>query len=259
MKLQLVPAKHGVQWVKLGMRTFFRQPLALSGLFFMFLAVASLLSLVPLVGNLLALVLLPGITVGFMAASRDAHEGRFPMPWVLITAFRQGKPALQAMLTLGALYAVCIIAVLGVSALVDGGHFANIYLFGGNLSADVLKDDRFLAATALAALLYVPVSLMFWHAPALVLWHQVPPVKSVFFSLMACRRNVGAFVVYGLAWAGVFLGSSIAVATVATLFADPSMAAAIMMPMALLLASMFFSSLYFTFADSFEAPSGDTP
>ena len=259
MKLQLLPAKHGVQWVRQGMRTFFRQPLALSGLFFMFLAMASLLSLVPFVGNLIALVLLPGITVGFMAASRDAHEGRFPMPWVLIMAFRQGPLPLRAMLALGGLYAVCILAVLGISALVDGGQFANIYLLGGNLSADILKDDRFLAATVLSALLYVPVSLMFWHAPALVLWHQMPPVKSVFFSLMACRGNVGAFLVFGLAWAGVFLASSMVVATVATLLADPSMAGAIMMPMALLLASMFFTSLYFTFIDSFEAPTGDTP
>ena len=258
MKLQLVPAKQGVQWVKSGMRTFFRQPLALSGLFFMFLAAASVLSLVPLVGNVIALVLLPGITAGFMAASREAHEGRFPMPWVLITAFRQGQLPLQSMLKLGALYAVCIVLVMGISALVDGGHFARIYLLGGNLTADLLEDDSFLAAALLATVLYAPVSLMFWHAPALVMWHQMPALKSVFFSAMACRRNLGAFMVYGLAWVGVFIGSSMAVAIIATVFADPSMAGAIMMPMAMMLAAMFFTSLYFTFMDSFDAPPGET-
>jgi hypothetical protein len=35
MKLHLVPARTGLAWVKLGMRTFLRQPLALAGLFFM--------------------------------------------------------------------------------------------------------------------------------------------------------------------------------------------------------------------------------
>ena len=37
MKLQIVTARTGVAWVKEGIRTFWRQPLALSGLFFIFL------------------------------------------------------------------------------------------------------------------------------------------------------------------------------------------------------------------------------
>jgi hypothetical protein len=60
MKLHIVPASRGIQWVKLGVKTFFRQPLALSGLFFMFLAVISVVSMVPLLGSALALALLPG-------------------------------------------------------------------------------------------------------------------------------------------------------------------------------------------------------
>ena len=43
MKLRNVPAGTGLQWVKLGIQTFFRQPLALSGLFFMFMAAVSVL------------------------------------------------------------------------------------------------------------------------------------------------------------------------------------------------------------------------
>ena len=68
MKLQIVPASRGVQWAKLGMRTFLKQPLALVGLFFMFMAMISLLSMVPLLGNVGALILIPGATLGFMAA-----------------------------------------------------------------------------------------------------------------------------------------------------------------------------------------------
>ena len=34
VKLNIVPARTGLQWVKLGIRTFLRQPLALAGLFF---------------------------------------------------------------------------------------------------------------------------------------------------------------------------------------------------------------------------------
>ena len=74
MKLQLVPARTGFTWVKLGMKTFLRQPLAMAGLFFMFMAVVSLLSVVPVIGTAISLALVPAATVGLMAASREAME-----------------------------------------------------------------------------------------------------------------------------------------------------------------------------------------
>jgi hypothetical protein len=57
--------------------------------------------------------------------------------------------------------------------------------------------------------------------------------------------------VYGLVWLGVFLGTGLVVATAATLLGSPQAAGAVMLPMALLLAAMFFSSLWFTFRDTF--------
>lgn len=258
MKLHLVPAGQGTQWVRMGVRTFFRQPLALAGLFFMFLALASILSFIPVVGNVLALVLLPGITAGFMAASREAHEGRFPMPWVLIAPFRKGKATLQAILILGALYAVAIMLAMGASALADGGQFASIYLLGGNLTADLVKDDSFLLAALIATALYAPISLLFWHAPALVYWHGVSPVKSVFFSFMACRRNLAAFTIYGVAWMGLSMTAGMVVAIVGGLLGDAGLLGAIMMPTMMLIAAMFFTSQYFTFTDSFDITTGET-
>jgi hypothetical protein len=76
MKLNLVQARQGTHWVKLGIQTFFRQPLALAGLFFMFLAIVSLVNLLPVIGNIVAMTLLPGATLGLMAASQisNAHH-----------------------------------------------------------------------------------------------------------------------------------------------------------------------------------------
>ena len=67
MKLNLVPARQGLLWVRQGVRAFFRQPLALSGLFFLFIAIMSLASLVPLLGSALALGLQPWVV-------SDAHH-----------------------------------------------------------------------------------------------------------------------------------------------------------------------------------------
>ena len=126
MKLHIVPARQGILWVKLGMRTFFRQPLALTGLFFIFMAVMSVISMVPVIGNVLALALLPGATLGLMVATQEALKGQFPMPSVLLAGFRAGREQLRAMLILGALYALGFLGVLGLSALADGGKFAQM-------------------------------------------------------------------------------------------------------------------------------------
>lgn len=253
MKLNILPPRQGVLWVKLGVKTFLRQPLALSGLFFIFMALMSILSMVPILGNALALALLPAATLGLMAATQEAVKGKFPMPAVLLSGFRAGRQELRSMLVLGALYAAGFLLVLACSALVDGGKFAKLYLLGGGAGADVLNDNSFESAALLAMALYMPLSLLFWHAPALVHWHGMSPVKSLFFSLVACWRNLGAFLVYCLTWMAFFVLVGTAIALVASLSGSEEMVAAVLFPGALIMASMFFTSIYFTFADSFDA------
>lgn len=258
MKLNIVPARQGTQWVKLGIQTFFRQPLALVGLFFLFLALISVLSIVPVLGNALALALVPGATLGLMTASQEAANGKFPMPTVLLTAFRSGRERMQAMLTLGAMYSGGFLLMLAVSALADGGAFAKLYLVGGSITLEMAQSAEFQLAALIVLALYLPLSLMFWHAPALVHWHGVSPAKSLFFSIVACWRNLGAYTLYGLVWFGTFMLIGTVVTSVVALFGDAELVAATLLPMALLLATMFFTSIYFTFRDSFDTTSGDS-
>ncbi len=239
MKLNIVPARTGIEWVKLGLRTFFKQPLALAGLFFMYMAAVVLVSQIPVIGTFIGGLLVPAATLGLMAATEEATKGRFPMPTVLLRAFRAGRQQVRAMLVLGAIYTVASFGVTELSFALTGGRPA--------AEADVS------AATLVALALHTPLFLMFWHAPALVHWHGVSPVKSLFFSLVACFRNFGAFLFYGLAWMAVFLGAGTIFGLIGGLLGGPNMARAVMMPMALMLAAMFSTSIYFTFRDSFVA------
>ncbi len=251
MLLHTVPARQGLQWALLGMRTFWKQPLAMSGLFFLFMALISLVSMVPLLGGALALVLMPAFTAGLMAATQMASEGRFPMPGTVWMALRAG-PRRVPMLQLGALYAAGFLLLMAVSMLVDGGQFARIYLAGEPIRPELVQADSFQAALWVSMLLYVPLSMLFWHAPALVFWQGVSPVKSLFFSWMGCWRNKGAFVVYAGAWAAVFGSVAVIAMLAATLLGDPQMTLSIMMPLALLAAAMFFTSMLFTVKDCFS-------
>lgn len=253
MKLNIVPARTGWLWVRLGLRTFWQQPLALSGLFFLFITAMSLASLLPWLGNALALALLPAATLGLMAATREASQGKFPTPTLLIMAWRAGQQQRRAMLVLGALYALGFLLVLGVSALFDGGSFARLYLVGGTLTREMVESPAFQTASWVAMALYLPLSLLFWHAPALVHWHGVAPLKSLFFSLVACVRNVGAMAVFLLGWMLVFSGVGLALMLLSLLLGQPSLMVNLMFPASMVLAAMFFSSVYFSFRDSFLA------
>ncbi len=259
MKLNIVPARTGIQWVKLGCQTFFKQPLALAGLFFMFMAAMSLLSIVPVLGNVLALALLPAATLGLMVATQEAAKGKFPKPAILLVALRTAKPQMRAMLVLGAIYAACFLLVMGFSSLFDGGQFAKLNLIGGAMTRELVMQGDFQLAMWVTMALYLPLSMMFWHAPALVYWQGMAPVKSLFFSLIACLRNYKAFSLYGLAWMGLFIAVGMVITLVAAAVGGPNAAAAAMFPAAMVMAAMFFTSIYFTVRDCFEATPGDSP
>ena len=239
MKLNIVPARTGIQWVKLGIGTFSKQPLALAGLFFIYMAAVIVVAQLPVVGVVIGGMLVPAATLELMAATAEATKGRFPMPSVLISAFRAGRQRARAMLLLGLVYTVGSMLATGLASVIMGPPSAGI----GEVDA----------ATVLALALHAPLFLMFWHAPALVHWHGVSPAKSLFFSLVACLRNFGAFLIFGLTWIFVFLGVGTAFGLVGGLLGGPEMARAVMMPAALLMAAMFSTSIYFTFLDCFVA------
>lgn len=253
MKLNVVPAQTGSLWVRQGIRAFWKQPLALSGLFFMFMASLSVVSVVPLLGGFLALMLLPAASLGLMAATREVDQGKFPMPVTLIAGFRNGAEGQRHMGMLGVLYAVAFVGVMGLSALVDGGDFAKLYLVGGSLDMDLLVTPEFQNAMWLAMLLYLPLSLVFWHAPALTHWHAVPVGKSLFFSTVACLRNWRAFLVFGLLWSFIFLGTTLAITLLSAFVGVNDFAAMALLPTLLMLAAMFFCSTYYSFKDCFSS------
>jgi hypothetical protein len=261
MKLNLVPARSGALWVKLGISTFFKQPLAMAGLFFMFMALMTVATMVPLVGLPLAMTLLPAATLGLMAATLEVTQGKFPMPQVLLAGLRARSGTARALLILGAIYASGFLIAMGLAYLVDGGGFVRMYMGGQAPAKEVLESSGFIAAMWTFIGLHLPLSLLLWHAPALVYWQGVSPVKSLFFSVVACLRNFKAYVLFALCWMGVMMTVLLVVITLAGLLDNPELIGVILFPALMLVASMFFTSLYFSYRDCFavDSPTTETP
>jgi hypothetical protein len=224
----------------------------------MFMALMSIATLVPFIGLPIAMTLLPCVTLGLMAASLETTRGKFPMPLILLTGFRAGPQKLRAMLMLGGLYAAGFLVAMGLSYLVDGGAFANMYLGGQVPSAEMMGSGGFQSAMWTFIGLHLPLSLMFWHAPALVYWQDISPLKAMFFSFVACMRNFWAMTVFAGLWMVVMVAAVLLLTTLSGLLESPNLAGTLLFPTMMLIAAMFFTSLYFTYRDSFQAPA-DTP
>jgi hypothetical protein len=178
---------------------------------------------------------------------------------VLVSAFRAGQSRAKSMVVLGVIYAVLFLLMVAATALVDGGGFAKSQLGIDKVMMDkaLLESPEFQGASLLFFALYVPFTMLFWHAPALVHWHGVTPVKSLFFSWVACWRNKAAMLMYALGWVAIMMASFLFILLLTGLIGGPQLAKVAMVPTTLLLATLFFVSMYFTYADTFSA--GDAP
>ncbi len=252
MKLQILPAHAGITWVKLGIQTFFKQPLALGGLFFMFLACVSVLSVIPVLGSVLSLALLPGATLGLMVATLEALRGKFPMPSVLATGFRAGQPRLKSMLILGLIYAASFTLMMWIAVELGGESLEQLDLSSPEKTRLAMDSADFHTALLCGTAMYLVLSMFFWHAPGLVHWYNMPPSKALFFSMVACLRNFKAYAMYGLTWMAVMLGSSMVLGTVMSLLGLQALGRPIITAFALSMAAMTMTSVYFTFRDSFQ-------
>lgn len=263
MKLQIVSPRTGVQWMREGLRAFRRQPMAFFSLFMLFMSAIAMLSVVPLIGGPLAVALGPATTLALMVASErtvngrpDPAAGRAASAGIFLQALQAVRAQAKPLAVLGLLYALGALAAGGLATLIFGDPFDGAFGNDGAPQADVVQSTGFQIAVLARLLFYVPVALAFWHAPALVHWHGVTPVKSIFFSLVACWRNMGAMTLYGLAWAGVVLALSLLMSLVASLLIAVSGAGtlgmAVMVGGSFLLSAAFLASAWFTFRDSFS-------
>lgn len=206
MRLNEVPAKAGYVWFRQGIWVFRRNPIAFMMLLIAYLFAWLVLSLVPVVGSLLPMLFAPGISVGFMAASRNAISGKPFYPTVLATGFREhGRRIAIDLLILGVINSVLVVAAFALTSIADGGMvFRSAVL---NLDPDqtemLAHANEMAMAAAIFALAYMPVSVLMWFSPVLVAWHEISPGKALFFSWIALWRNRWAFAVYALCWAAV--------------------------------------------------------
>ena len=247
----------GWNWLLTGFALFRRNPAMWALLVFSYIMLMQLLGMVPVLGWFAATVLIPAFSASFMIVSRELDQGRQIGFALLFSGFRSNLPTL---LTQGALYLASALALLGLSALIDGGALLQLMVLGERPPAAAFENGSLAVAAALAAALYLPVLAAFWFAPALSAWRNLPAVQALFYSLIATARNWRAFVAYGIAVALLGLICSFALFVLALLLrgllGDKSQNALmlVVLPVMLTYVPTLFASFYASYRDIFPPP-----
>lgn len=255
MKLRLVPATSGLNWMRQGVLVLRRQPMNFMGLLGMMIGAALLTATLPVLGPLLVVGVMPVIWMGFMLATRRAMVGERVTPGVLIEAVRAPDAPRKAFAQLGGAYIAAVqLTMLLASWVGPGAEAVASAMEAMQDSTDMVVSTVVLEDMLWRLVLLLPVSMVFWHTPALVLWARLPVGKALFFSAVASWRNLGAFMVYSLCWLGALVTLGLLDRLLLSAIPVPALANALAFAGALGLAAAFYASLYFTTVDCFESP-----
>ena len=258
MQTQTLPAAAGWGWIATGFAIFRRNPPMLALLVVCYWITVVFLNVLPVIGALAASLVIPGLSVGLMQAARDLDRGQ---PVGLPTLFGGLRQNTRTLLALGALYLACTLAILGLSALLDGGELFSFMLSTKAAEREAMESADFLLPALFVMLLMAPLMMAYWFAPVLAAWHGLGVGKSLFFSLVACWINWRAFLTYGAGLLlvaglipGVIFGLLLGVLSGA---GGGSLASFIIMPLMAIVALIVFSTVYASYYASYRDVFGD--
>jgi hypothetical protein len=257
MRPRVSTALGGVRWLLEGWRLFRVSPAVWLMLVFLYWLLMTLLSVLPAIGVVAATLLVPGFSVGFMAASRICERKLAPEIAVLFSGFRGGL--LPRQLALGAVYCGSLALLLGASSLADGGALARWMVSGARPDVETLQSDAFYAALVVAAAGYAPVMALFWFAPVLAAWHGLGAAQALFYSFFATLVNWRAFLGYGAAAALVTIALPALVLGALLVASGGQLRLGLMslvLPLLILLLPTLLASFYASYRDVFGAVSG---
>jgi hypothetical protein len=257
MKLRVVPASRGWTWAQQGLMLCMKQPMGLVSLLGLIITLAMLLWAFQVVGLIIAVMGMPLFWMSFMLAARRVVQGERISPAVLIEPLRDPAQRM-AWLKLGGMYALGVVAVSVLASVLGPDMQALADAVEAASKSDTPTSDPVILQSVLwRVALSLPLSLAFWHTPALIHWAKVPPVKALFFSVVASWRNLGAFVVYGACWTGVVVAGGALVQVVTAIVPESLVSTLATVFTGMWIAAAFYSSLYFSVTDCFEPPETD--
>lgn len=193
-----VPSRAGMAWVRQAWTVFKAAAIPWSGMTAAAFLAIMLASQIPWLGKYLVELLSPLLVAGFMSASRAAGEGQ-PVTFLHLGAgFRTARIPL---LVVGGVYLLGVLLIDQVMLALGGQGFQDLLTLARqprDLSPEEAQAmlGAALPALLLGMLLFTPLLMATWFAPALILFAGFRPGTALWWSLWACGVNWRPLLVY---------------------------------------------------------------
>jgi uncharacterized membrane protein len=193
-----VPAGAGITWIGTGWTLFAKAPLMWIVALLILFVIAIVVSLVPIIGSLAFQILNPVFSAGLIVACRSLERGG---DFELEHLFAGFKIQFANLVVVGLLFLLGWVLILAVCAMIVGFGVLSAVLSGSAQDvAPMLAASglSFLLALLVMLALMVPLLMLYWFAPALVVMHGMSPIAAMKASFGACLRDFLPFLVYGV-------------------------------------------------------------
>jgi uncharacterized membrane protein len=172
------------------------------------------LAFIPILGSISSHLLFPVLLGGMMLGCRAIDRGE---PLTVAHLFAGFGPKAGSLLIVALIYIAATIAILFLVVAVIVAFFGVAVLSQLWSGRDSLSDGAALTGVALIILiglllfllLYFPLIMAVWFAPALVVLQGVEPWDAMKLSFIGCVRNILPLLIYSIVWVIIAIVASI--------------------------------------------------
>jgi uncharacterized membrane protein len=208
MEARVTAAGQGWQWIVDGFALFRKIPLMWIALSVVLVLLWMISFVIPVIGPLLFNLLSPVLFAGLMLGCKAVEAGEDLEITHLFAGFQKHAVPL---VTVGGVYLVGTIIIVGIVLATAGGSMLPTVLSKSQTDLQTLSAmlRSMVLALSVAMAFYIPLIMLIWFAPVLVVLHNLTPVAAMKLSFRACWINMMPFLVYGLAVMVLWLIASI--------------------------------------------------
>ena len=190
-------AGQGWQWVKEGFLLFRKSPLIWIVLCMILTGIGLTLSLIPIAGEIALYLASPLFAAGLMQGCRDLEAGGELELAHLFLGFRRDAGQL---VRIGGVYLFGQILILGIMVAFGGEAMEKLFLGTSDIDLAALppaETSRVMFALLVGMAVSVPLMMMIWFAPLLVIFRGLQAKDAMQLSFVACLGNMRPFLVFG--------------------------------------------------------------
>lgn len=193
---KLAPAR-GLGWLLSGVGLVRRAPMPLLSAASTIAMLALLLGTTPILGQIGLFLLLPVFEVGMFLSCRAASEREFVHPALLFSGFRLN---LRPLFALGGIRLAGSTLVLLIAFAASGIDVEALKLAASSkqMPPEALQHAA-MRMLLWFGLLRLPLEMAVWFATPCIALRNATVIKALFFSFVACWRNLGAMIVFAVA------------------------------------------------------------